>query len=156
MRKGRGTALYFILVFWGTTDPNRALSGQAPYSQADHRGSEELQSLTFDVASIRKSEPTPPPRQHFSNPVHVGRVDAVLRLSQLVTEVLGINFRFQLAGGPDWLDQQNFTIHAHDDAEVDLLLASLTDEQAKKSTACCSICCRRDLDLRTTLNKTPG
>jgi uncharacterized protein (TIGR03435 family) len=133
MRKGLSTALSFVLVFSdGTVNPSRALSGQSPHSQADHRGSEASQPFTYDVASIRESESTPALRQHLHNPIHVGSLDAVLRLSQLVGEALGVNFRYQLAGGPDWLDRQNFTIHARADAEVDRRLALLTDEQAKE------------------------
>ncbi len=133
MRNHLRTALCFVLVFSSSTaDPSRTLSDQTPPFQADHRGSEDSPSPTFDVASIRELEPTPPPSQYFTNPIHAGRLDAVLRLSQLVAEALDVNFRFQLVGGPDWLYQQMFTIHARADASADLRLASLSDEQAKQ------------------------
>jgi len=72
-----------------------------------------------------------PVRQHFNSPSHVGSVDAVMRLSQVIGEALDVNFRFQLAGGPDWLDQQTFVVHATAEADVDRQLALMSDEEAK-------------------------
>jgi uncharacterized protein (TIGR03435 family) len=107
------------------------LAGQTSHPPSVPEGKrEDMPSLTFDVASIRESDPDVPVRQQLNNPNHAGSLDAVMRLSQLVGAALGVNFRFQLAGGPEWLDEQNFVIHARTDEEVDRQLASLTDEQA--------------------------
>jgi len=98
----------------------------------DRGASNGRQPLLFDVASIRETELIPPPRQYLHNPSRIGSFDAVLRLNQLVGEAFGINFRYQLAGGPDWFYQQMFTVHARADTNVDHRLASLTEEQAKE------------------------
>ena len=134
MRNGLAVALNIVLICSGvTTGLSHALpTQQALQAQVSNSGSEASPQLTYDVASVRETEPTPPIRQRLSNPSHIGSLDAVMRLSQLVGEALGINFRYQLAGGPDWLDQQNFTIHARADENAERRLASLSDEQAKE------------------------
>lgn len=107
----------------------QAIPMQVP---AEHKVSDDVPPLLFDVASIRETELTPPPRQYLHNPNRMGSFDAVLRLNQLVGEAFGVNFRYQLAGGPDWFYQQMFTVHARADTSVDHRLASLTEEQSKE------------------------
>ena len=88
--------------------------------------------LTFDVASVRESDPAGPYRQRLSNPSRVGTFDAVdLYASQLIGEAFGVNYRYQLSGGPDWLGQQRFVVHAKSDSSTDARLASLSLDDAK-------------------------
>jgi uncharacterized protein (TIGR03435 family) len=110
---------------------SRILQGQASHPPGIPNGRHEDIALKFDIASIHESDPGAPARQHLNNPTHAGNFDAVMRLSQLIAEAFGVNFRYQLAGGPDWLDRENFAVHASSDEEVSRRLASLTDEAAR-------------------------
>ncbi|SDF00413.1 TIGR03435 family protein [Terriglobus roseus] len=109
-------------------EPNTPPTSEQAAGYPDER--HEDIALKFDVASIHELAPSAPARQHLNNPSHVGRLDAVMRLSQLIAEAFGVNFRYQLAGVPDWLDRENFGVHASSDEEVSRRLASLPDEEA--------------------------
>lgn len=137
MRKRIRMVGYLALVLGcGLGIPAQAILGQAMQAQADYEVCNGGPPLLFDVASIRETELTPAPRQYLGNPSRIGSFDAVLRLNQLVGEALDINFRYQLADGPDWFYQEMFTIHARADTNVDHHLASLTEEQAKAEKRC--------------------
>jgi len=130
MRKRVRTVVSLPLVLGGVLGISaQAIPMQVP---AEHKVSDDVPPLLFDVASIRETDLTPPPGQYLHNPSRIGSLDAVLRLNQLVGEAFGVNFRYQITGGPDWFYQQMFTVHARADTSVDHRLASLTEERAEE------------------------
>src|ERR1700759_3565133 len=92
-------------------------------------------SMTFDVASVRESNPDPVAgfAVSFVNPSH----SSLLRVTNndvpnLLAAAYGVN-RFQLIGLPDWASGHwgpFFTIEAKANESVDQQLAKLSDEQA--------------------------
>jgi uncharacterized protein (TIGR03435 family) len=92
-------------------------------------------SMTFDVASIRESNPDLSAgfTVSFDSPAH----SSLLRLTNIdVENLLGFAYevnRYQIVGLPDWTRGYGpfFNIEAKSDASVDERLAKLSDEQAK-------------------------
>ena len=126
---GRLLAFASIALF---TLPDILCLGQGKADAVTVPGAQHTPSLTFDVASVRESDPAGPYSQRLSNPSRAGTFDAVdLYASQLIAEAFGVNFRYQLSGGPDWLGQQRFVVHARSDSSMDARLASLSLEDAK-------------------------
>ena len=92
-------------------------------------------SMTFDVASIRESNPDPATGYSvsFMNPAHSSLVRLANNdVSNLLAIAYGIN-RPQIVGLPDWAGRFGpfFNIEAKSDASVDERLAKLSDEQAR-------------------------
>jgi len=93
-------------------------------------------SMTFDVASVRESNPdlTAGFSVSFMNPAHSSLVrlsnNSVQNLLQLA---FGVNFP-QIVGLPDWAHGRGpfFNIEAKSDESADERLAKLSDEQGQR------------------------
>lgn len=89
-------------------------------------------SLTFDVASVR-------PTQRAARQVDMGIVNpshksefSASSVSLHILIQLAYNFgAFQIAGGPDWIDNTYFTVEGKSDHTVDDTLARLDEEDAR-------------------------
>jgi len=88
-------------------------------------------TLTFDVASVRESQPTQ------NNGVRVGVVSPPHSCKFTATNMpakgllqAAYGFGTPVLGGPDWLNDHYFTVDAKCDHSIDEKMAKLTDDQS--------------------------
>ena len=100
-------------------------------SEGKSQSSGYIPSFKFDVASIRVSEPAASYSQYLSNPPYNSKFDAEnLWINQIIATAYDVSYRYQVVGGPDWVQLQRFTIHAKSEKIIDDQLAKLGDDQA--------------------------
>lgn len=88
-------------------------------------------SLTFDVTTIRESDPDHSVRVPVRYSLHSSRVSLVdYSILTLLWTAYGID-DFQVQGLPAWAHQAMFDIQAQSDPSADEKLARLSDEQAR-------------------------
>ena len=92
-------------------------------------------ALVFDVGSVRETHQSAQFQMNIVNPPHKSTfgIDG-LTLHVLLLMAYGPT-PFQVAGGPDWIDDRYFAVHANSDPSVDDQLAKLSDDQARLEKA---------------------
>jgi uncharacterized protein (TIGR03435 family) len=92
-------------------------------------------TLTYEVTSVRQCEPGPQ-NNGFDSPTHSGRLRGTcVWAQQLIGWAYGVNWRTQVAGGPDWVlgkqsNEVRFDVQATSDSATDDKLAELSNDQA--------------------------
>jgi uncharacterized protein (TIGR03435 family) len=89
-------------------------------------------SLTFDVVSVRETQRGRQIDMGIVNPSYKSEFGAsTVSLSMLIQ--LAYSFGpFQIANGPDWLENRYFTVQAKSDPSVDEQLAKLSDDNGRQ------------------------
>lgn len=89
-------------------------------------------SLTFDVASVRETQRGRQIDMGIVNPSHKSEFSAsTVSLSMIIQ--LAYSFGpFQIADGPDWLENRYFTVQAKSDPSVDEQLAKLSEDDGRQ------------------------
>lgn len=89
-------------------------------------------TLTFDIASIRQSagETNGPMKVGVKSPPHSSVFEAS---SFPIMGLLHLAYGYgtPIAGGPSWLSESYFDVHAKSDPAVDAQMAKMTDDQSK-------------------------
>lgn len=87
-------------------------------------------ALSFDVASIHPSPPSPDGHNHIWNDVHESHFrTGNLCIRDLIQYAYNLP-KSQIRGGPAWLDSATFDIDAKSSAEVDERLKALSSDDA--------------------------
>jgi uncharacterized protein (TIGR03435 family) len=89
-------------------------------------------SLIFDVASVRETQRGRQIDMGIVNPSHKSEFSAsTVSLSMIIQ--LAYSFGpFQIADGPDWLENRYFTVQAKSDPSVDEQLAKLSEDDGRQ------------------------
>jgi uncharacterized protein (TIGR03435 family) len=89
-------------------------------------------TLTFDVASVRETQRGRQIEMGIVNPSHKSEFSAsTVSLSMLIQ--LAYSFGpFQVANGPDWIDNRYFTVQAKADPSIDGQLAKLSEDDGRQ------------------------
>lgn len=105
--------------------------GQTPETKTREPEDTQPAPASFDVASIRESDPSTPSHQRRLNPAGSGRylVQDFFPI-QVIGDAYGVNWRFQVLGGPDWVSTARLNIDARSDGDTDSRLSKMPLEQA--------------------------
>jgi uncharacterized protein (TIGR03435 family) len=90
-------------------------------------------TLAFDVTSVRETERGAGQlNMGIVAPPHTGQFEAsTVTLALLIQIAYNSGATFQVAGGPDWLNDRYFRVQGKCDHSVDDTLAKLTNDQAR-------------------------
>jgi uncharacterized protein (TIGR03435 family) len=89
-------------------------------------------TLTFDVASVRETIRSGQVDMGIVNPPHKSAFSANSVSLHILIQLAYDFGAFQIAGGPDWMDNRYFTVQAKSDPSVDEQLAKLSNDDGRQ------------------------